>query len=344
MSTLIQRAIAVLSPPAIDTVIYHKQCADGLTAAWAAYRIGRNKRHWPGRIVDRVIAATYDPALDVDALVERVRDRYVLVVDFSYPLAVHRRLREAAAGFLVLDHHASAQRELQGEADALFDTARSGAALAWQYFKGRDNAPLPPVVAYVQDRDLWRWEMPQSREFSAAYALLLNETLDGGADDFATFGKTMYAIEQLHKRSSGGAATADALSSFIESGAMVRKYEQAHVARVLRDRSAVGRRTLGGGTVRAVVLNSTVLVSELGNALCTAHPDADVAIIWWYDAAQRRFSVSARSDRALHPAVDCSVLARQFGGGGHPQAAGWKWPHSDIETMFDAPAAPALSE
>ena len=43
---------------------------------------------------------------------------------------------------------------------------RSGAMLGWRYM--HPGQEPPPLIGYVQDRDLWRFELPNSREISAA--------------------------------------------------------------------------------------------------------------------------------------------------------------------------------
>jgi hypothetical protein len=43
---------------------------------------------------------------------------------------------------------------------------RSGAVLSWNFFF--PEKPLPRLLSYVQDQDLWRWEVPFSREFNIA--------------------------------------------------------------------------------------------------------------------------------------------------------------------------------
>ena len=63
---------------------------------------------------------------------------------------------------IVLDHHKTAMEELQPLLDdpesgitGVFDMGRSGAALAWQYLANKK--PLPELLQYVEDRDLWRF-------------------------------------------------------------------------------------------------------------------------------------------------------------------------------------------
>ena len=146
--------------------IYHANCADGFTAAWAV-------RQALGSGVEFVPAGYGDEPPDVD-------DADVVIVDFSYPRAVLERMAKWARSILVLDHHKTAQAELAALPQAQttwhqhkrcgvrlaaeFDMARSGAQMAWDFFGQRVRPFLIDVVA---DRDLWKWQIDQSREINA---------------------------------------------------------------------------------------------------------------------------------------------------------------------------------
>src|SRR3546814_771791 len=109
-----------------------------------------------------------------------------IIVDFSYKRTVLQEKASIARSVLVLDHHKTAAEDLAGlpaapenyatwceqvetgdepTIAALFDMDSSGAGIAWDFFH---DAARPPLVDYVQDRDLWRWALPYSREISAA--------------------------------------------------------------------------------------------------------------------------------------------------------------------------------
>jgi len=116
----------------------------------------------------------------------------VILLDFSYPLATLRELAAKGTSIEIYDHHASAIDALsqslnKGEFRGVLDARHSGAMLAWQRFNPeplndtrRSSGPGPPdtgsvrgsteppqLVRYVQDRDLWQWELDWSREISA---------------------------------------------------------------------------------------------------------------------------------------------------------------------------------
>ncbi len=139
--------------------IYHKNCADGLTAALAVY----NAPHW-GKDTEFLSAQYGDKAPDVSG-------KDVIIVDFSYPRDILLDMNESANSLFVLDHHKTAQEALEDLPFARFDMNSSGAMMAWEYLH-EPIAPskIPQLVNYVQDRDLWRWKLPESKEVSAALA------------------------------------------------------------------------------------------------------------------------------------------------------------------------------
>ena len=65
----------------------------------------------------------------------------------------------------VIDHHITAQEALKGLDYCVFDMEQSGATLTWQYFFPKK--PIPSMLSYIEDRDLWRWKLPDSRAVSA---------------------------------------------------------------------------------------------------------------------------------------------------------------------------------
>lgn len=251
-------------------VVYHGDCPDGFGAAFAAW-----KRYGDG--ADYVPVSHGEPP-------PNAKGRHVLMADFAYDRDTTERLATASASLVVLDHHRSAASELADLPYCLFDMNRSGAVMAWQYLH---ETEVPALLRYVQDRDLWRHDLPESEEVSAA--------LRAHDFDFKTW--DAIDVEQLR----------------VEGRALLR-YQRRMVERVAAHAQLVDIL----GTVVPTV-NSPVLQSELGDLLAAGHPFAGV---WWQgsgDAA--RWSL-----RSTPGGVDVSLIASRYGGGGHRTAAGFKGP------------------
>ena len=156
-----------------DICIYHDNCDDGFAAAFAVWK----------RFGDAVkyVACNYgNDAPDVTG-------KDVLIVDFSFKKDVMEALAAKARRIVVLDHHKTAQAELAGfthlnciggpfekrYADKLvggigvhFNMDKSGCRLAWEYCFG--NKQMPDWFAAVEDRDLWRFALPGTKEICIA--------------------------------------------------------------------------------------------------------------------------------------------------------------------------------
>jgi oligoribonuclease NrnB/cAMP/cGMP phosphodiesterase (DHH superfamily) len=239
----------------------------------------------------------------------------VFIVDFSYKRPVMLNLLESAHAVTVLDHHKSAEAELAGLADEFaewpagqepeitFDMHKSGARLAWEYLYGNQLLPgrwmdtdstglsleSPPwLVRYTEDRDLWLWKLPHSREINAA---------------LRSYALTFETWDSLAERGP---------SEFVAEGEAILRAEQQTVAAHVRHAREVA---LGGHVVLAV--NATTLQSEIAGELAAGRPFG----VCYLDTGDgvRRYSLRSREG-----GIDVSEIAKQYGGGGHVRAAGFE--------------------
>lgn len=276
----------MIDPHSVDLVIYHANCTDGFGAAYSAWKL----------LGDR---ATYFPAKYGEAPPD-VKDKCVVVLDFSYDNATTKRLIADAKSFLVIDHHKSAMVELHDISCTHFDMNHSGAMLSWKFFHPGKEAPR--MIKHIEDRDLWKWEIPYSKEFAAAFDMV--------PFDFEEFDKYLddSAVDDAQER-----------------GAYILAYSKTVISKIAKNAHA---RKLNGKDV--LVVNSPHWMSEIGNALSTR---CDFAVIWYYDHATRQVKVSLR---AHHDDADVSEVAKKYGGGGHRKAAGFALPPDiNIESIFD---------
>jgi oligoribonuclease NrnB/cAMP/cGMP phosphodiesterase (DHH superfamily) len=133
-------------------VVYHGECTDGFTAAWAAWKkLGDSAEYVP---------AQYRPTdvFDVDG-------REVYILDYCPTRVALEDYAKRASKLTVIDHHQSAEDICKGLDFCIFDMKRSGAGMAWDYFHG---TPRPALVDHVEDRDIWKWTVPRSRTVTAA--------------------------------------------------------------------------------------------------------------------------------------------------------------------------------
>ena len=116
------------------------------------------------------------PAATTRSCAWRSHGATVAFVDMAPGNASLRSLSRVAERIVVLDRHVSSRDRFEADAslgDDLrreghvlhFDLEHSGAVLTWRHFHGEGK---PEILAYVEDQDLWRFELPRSREVNIA--------------------------------------------------------------------------------------------------------------------------------------------------------------------------------
>jgi oligoribonuclease NrnB/cAMP/cGMP phosphodiesterase (DHH superfamily) len=262
--------------------IYHGFCADGFTAAWVVWT-------WYGAGQVEFHAATHgEPPPEVG-------DREAYVVDFSYPRPVIEAMARHARKLTVIDHHITAAQELEGliqsgVVEGVFDMNKAGCLLTWEWFF-KDRQP-PQALLAVNDRDLWKFELPGTREIFLA--------LTSYPYDFETWDTLMED---------------DRLASLRQDGIALGRKQQKDIAETI----AAARHliTIAGHTVPACNVPS-IWASDAAHIMAQGHP---FAACFWIDGEKIAFSLRSTPD-----GLDVSEIAKRFGGGGHQHAAGFKLP------------------
>ena len=132
--------------------------------------------------------------------------RHVAIVDFSFSALKMQQMISEAASLIVLDHHASAARALSSIPDEnkLFEMGQSGCTLSWNFF--HPDSVVPALFRYVEDRDIWRWSMQESKAFDAAWTLVprdfesIRTVLEGGQQSIADLISTGHVLLQYRNR------------------------------------------------------------------------------------------------------------------------------------------------
>ncbi len=262
-------------------VLYHKNCTDGFSAAWATWLTFGKK-------------ADYIPVMHQEALPEGLEGKEVYLVDFCYRVDTMDELLKRAKRVTALDHHAMCEADVLRTEGGVFDNNRSGSVIAWQYFHPKKKVPL--FLKYVEDNDLWRHKLPQSKAMTAYLRTV--------PFDFKTWNKLEKEI-----------ATAAGRKKCFEKGNLLLDQEMKLVDRLVRENAEFVE--LRGH--KALAVNSPFFRDNIGHALCTAFPP--FGIIW--DERKGKTVVSLRSNGHF----DVAALAMHYGGGGHKSAAGFSIPH-----------------
>ena len=139
-------------------VWYHKNCLDGTGAALAAYQSFEDN-------------AEYIPMCYGDdwPSIEGVKN--IFMVDFSIKFDDMVELSKKVESITVIDHHKTAKDDLMRDdlpenVKVVFDMNHSGAVLAWRYFMNR--LEVPKLFQHIEDRDLWKFDFPETKDVCAA--------------------------------------------------------------------------------------------------------------------------------------------------------------------------------
>lgn len=296
-------------------ILYHKNCADGFCAAWVSQMFVEDLG------VEKV---QYYPIQYGEEIEDRVlKDNDVLILDFSFSRERLLQIKAMARSLVVLDHHKTAAAELSGLDFCHFDMTKSGSRLAWEFWNGEikgllipesyeyekaKESPYPRIrdfeldcrdyglreyrpwlVDYTEDRDLWRWKLPGSREINAG---------------LASYPFDMETWDYISREGSKKLST---------EGAAILRYQNQMIERAVK--SATIQQDSEGR--RYAKINATMLISETGERLLDGG-DVEYAMLWFEDGAGNRVhSLRSRGD------MDVAEIAGLFGGGGHKNAAGY---------------------
>ena len=254
--------------------IYHGSCADGFGAAWVVRKALGDIDFHPG--------VYQQPPPDVT-------NREVFIVDFSYKRPVLLEMSKTADTITIIDHHKTAAEDLKmlpANVDSVFDMTHSGAMLTWMYFFP-DEEP-PALIKHIEDRDLWRFDLPQTREIQAA--------LFSYPYDFQVWDRLM----------------AMPVVELATEGAVI---ERKHFKDMHELLAVVTRPMLIAGHKVQVANLPYTMSSDAGHELAKHSP---FGVCYWDTPNGRVFSL-----RSTDAGLDVSEIAKQFGGGGHRNAAGF---------------------
>ena len=267
-------------------ILYHASCPDGFGAAYAAWK----------KFGD---AAEYIPLRHGDPAPANLDGRVVYFVDFSYPKQILLDIERRAERLVVLDHHMGAKADVEAVREHVFDNDRSGSGITWDYF--HSGTPLPRLLAYIQDNDIWKHELPQWEEVGAFIS-----TIPLG--DFEKFDGIVARMQNETE-----------FACIQEKGAVYAEYF-SFICNALADKSREVE--FEGQKVFAVNISAPqFLQTEVGHIL--ANRRGPFGIVWSFGPAGWNVSLRGNGE------IDLAALAQKFGGNGHHNAAGFQRPANE---------------
>ncbi len=265
-------------------ILYHSHCPDGFGGAYSAWKkFGDRARYVP---VQHGKPAPREELGDLSK-------SHVYFIDFCYPEEIMNEFVRDAGKVTSLDHHEGIREVVEKMPEHIFDNDRSGATIAWSYF--HPDTPVPAILKYVEDGDLYRFTLPESHAVLAflyvhPYTFEMWDELRSQLDNPITFD--------------------DAL----EIGRIYEKHYGIMVSKIVESAELV---EFEGHTVY-LASTTRLFTSDVGNKLCRKQPP--FALIASVRADGLR--VSLRGDGT----IDLAKMAQKYGGNGHKSSAAFALP------------------
>ncbi|KAG2385046.1 uncharacterized protein HKW66_Vig0121380 [Vigna angularis] len=302
-------------------VLYHYPCPDGAFAALAAHLYFKATSLFSPLFFTNTV---YNPIRVQDLPLNEIGDLYLL--DFVGPDGFIEEVSTKVQRVIVLDHHKTALERL-GNDDSLgenvvkvIDMERSGATIAFDYFKDKLLSPdiavkhssvldeferARQLFLYVEDGDLWRWRLQNSKAFSSGLKDL-NIEFDAR--------KNPSLFDQLLSLDSNTIISRGMLSLSLKQklidDCLSKSYE-----------IALGNGAFGHCLVR-LMRELTRILSELGHQLAIKSKEMKLrgigAVVYKVPELEndQLLKISLRSEKN----EDTTPITQEFGGGGHRNA------------------------
>lgn len=290
-------------------VLYHANCNDGFGAAWAFDQLAP----YSSRKIT-LKGVSYGEAIEhILNLDEDNSKRDVWILDFSFPANDLIALAERFNQVVVIDHHKTAiegifeplglneQYQVPDNLHIVWDLHRSGAGLTWDYLFHTFTPPKadysrPQLINYIEDRDLWKHKLPDTKEISAVISATSKTIKD--------YNELSYALRWEY-------------SAIVYAGRLLLGQYTQMVEDIVKLASPCTIYDATGNKHEGLCANCTgQFASDVGSHLAKISGTFGGT---YYSAADRSTKFSLRS----FGDYDVSAICKTYGGGGHKNAAGF---------------------
>jgi uncharacterized protein len=292
---------------------YHHPCSDGMASCWAV-----------NKYCDSVEMIGTKPQFYLDTgRVSLCKDANIICVDVIPSKESLQMLDGHCKTLTILDHHKTNKEVIEelnwknSQLIKVFDMDRAGCQITWDYFFPLEERPW--FIDYIADRDLWKWELPDSKDINTGMFEMKINSVDKFNELFLM--KKNDICPEIKRI---GEEKIKINTKIIEKCIRMSLYCHLH---------------LPNGDKQLVILGNppTDLRSEFGNQSLLGEPfynyeKVKVSASWHLDFYSQEWWISLRS---LTPNDDVSAIAKQFGGGGHPCASGFTIKRNDGNDLWD---------
>lgn len=282
-----------------NLVIYHKDCCDGFGSAWVARKFFLpNDPNMDNTIF---IAANYQERFSSHTNDILIHDQNIYILDFSYPRAELEFINNQCRSLVVLDHHDTAEKELKGLDYCRFEKSQSGIMMTWNHFFA--DKPVPKIVSFIQDYDLWKFELKDSEAINA---------------NIHAMQKTFEQYENIYQR----LEMPTMLEDFVKEGNAILRLTNMQIDKALKN------------AIPMIIDNYSIfgINNPTHISLAVGRLSENLPFAAGFFRIKDGWSVSLRSNKKNPAAIHVGEIAKKFGGGGHVNSASFKT--KDINQFF----------
>ncbi|XP_074263207.1 uncharacterized protein LOC141586011 [Silene latifolia] len=312
-------------------VLYHYPCPDGVFAALAAH-LYFSATSSPVSFFPNTV---YSP-IRVDQLPLK-EISHVYLLDFVGPTGFVQDLSSKVKKVIILDHHKTALETLGGETSLsknvaqVIDMNRSGATIAHDYFKQKlseeigNNHELAlaefermrKMYEYIEDVDLWRWRLENSKAFSSG---MKDSNIEFNFNENPSVFNQLLALN---------------LDDVIKQGMVSLSHKQKLITEALEQSFVISLGDKDIGCCLAVNADEALseMRSELGHQLACKSRDQNLrgigAVVYRVPELgnDQMLKISLRSVDT----EDTTLVSQKYGGGGHRNASSFMLSTAEFE-------------
>ncbi|CAH8363574.1 unnamed protein product [Eruca vesicaria subsp. sativa] len=312
-------------------VLYHYPCHDGVFAALAAH-LYFSANSIPSLFFPNKV---YSPITISQLPLQDISHLYLL--DFAGPPGFVQQVSPKVDTVVILDHHKTAIEDLADvsltckNVTTVLDITRSGATIAFDYFTQKlmeesrgncremsDFKRMRRVFEYIEDADIWKWNLPESKEFNSGIIDLEIEY---------SFNQNSSLFEQLLSLDHDSVIKKGKESLTRKRKLIQEALEQSYEIVLGGDEQEFGR---------CLAVNAddiAELRSELGNQLAENSKNRRLrgigAVVYRVPELEdeTELKISLRSVEE----EDTTVVSKRFGGGGHKPASSFMLSSMELE-------------
>lgn len=300
--------------------IYHNADLDGFSSAAIV------KRKYP-----HAIFIGYDygkPTTEIDAIPD---GEEIVMVDVSLPMADMWKLAERSKFQMTwIDHHVSAindynamvkdQRDIaypdfveQGFLRGIRVVGKAACELAWEYFY--PDSKRPWGISMLGNYDVWRNE---DKDLWNDIIMPFQMGMKQVCNSAETFPMVIFG-----KREDDGPSweAQEFTERTLDNGKIILSYQKQMNITACKN---VFEATIKGFPYRAICLNNTMASSTVFDSVYDETKHDLMCSFYWTGKFWRTSFYTTKKD------VNCSLIAKANGGGGHAQAAGCQ-----LDNVFD---------